>query len=80
MNNAKIALGNAVGVLVLCLFGDALSLIPAILALIFGIKGIKQKKLTKKEKIFSIIGIAAGAGYIIFALLGFLLYYLKFKI
>jgi len=76
MNNSKIALGNAIGIPILFFFGaSTLAIIPAILALVFGIKGLKQKKLVKKEKVFSIIGIVAGAGYILFTLLGLFLYY-----
>lgn len=76
MDNPKVAFGNVIGIIVLYIFGGStLALIPAIFALIFGIKGVKQKKLEKKDKIASITGIVAGAGYIVYAVLGGLLLY-----
>lgn len=81
MDNSKIALGNAIGIFVLFIFGlSTLSIIPAILALIFGIKGIKQEGITKKKKYFSFVGILAGVGYIAFAVLGIILYYFIFAL
>lgn len=76
MNYSKIAFGNAIGIFVLYFSGLSLISIPlAMIALGAGLKGLKQKNITKRDKIFSWIGIIAGGGFLAFAVLGFVLYY-----
>lgn len=76
MNYSKIALGNAIGIFVLYFSGLSLISIPlAMIALGAGLKGLKQKGITKRDKIFSWIGIISGGGFLAFAALGFFLYY-----
>lgn len=77
MNNPKAAFANAIGIAVVYLLaGSTLALIPAVFALVFGIKAVKQKKISQSDKAAAIIGIAAGAGYLIYGAVGFALYYL----
>ncbi len=79
MNYSKIALGNAIGIIVFFFVGLSLLGIPlSLVAIGTGFKGLKQKKITKNNKIFSWIGIAGGVFYLLFSILGFVLFYAGF--
>ena len=79
MNYSKIAFGNAIGIVVLFFAGlSTVSIALALIAIGAGFKGLKQEKITKRDKVFSWIGIVSGIGYLIFVVLGFVLYYFVF--
>ena len=62
------------------LFFTGLSLLSVPLSLVAlgaGFKGLKKSN-DKKEKVFSWIGIVTGIGYILFTILGIVLYQIKF--